>query len=56
MRQFLPGNPGVAARFPVTIEFPRYNGEELTAIFSAGRRRQDSPSPPKPAIKPATCS
>jgi Holliday junction resolvasome RuvABC ATP-dependent DNA helicase subunit len=35
VREFLLGNPGLAARFPVTIEFPGYTGEELTAIFTA---------------------
>jgi hypothetical protein len=35
VRQFLLDNPGLAARFPVTIEFPGYTGEELTAIFAA---------------------
>lgn len=35
VRQFLLDNPGLAARFPVTIEFPGYTGEELTAIFTA---------------------
>ena len=29
VRQFLLDNPGLAARFPVTIEFPGYTGEEL---------------------------
>jgi hypothetical protein len=35
VRQFLLDNPGLAARFPVTIEFPAYTGEELAAIFSS---------------------
>ena len=35
VRQFLLGNPGLAARFPVTIEFPGYTAEELAAIFTA---------------------
>lgn len=35
VRQFLLGNPGLDARFPVTIEFPGYTGGELSAIFSS---------------------
>ena len=35
VRQFLLDNPGLAARFPVTIECPGYTGEELAAIFSS---------------------
>jgi len=35
VREFLLDNPGLAARFPVTIEFPGYTGEELAAIFAA---------------------
>ena len=40
VRQFLLDNPALAARFPVTIEFPGYTGDELTAIFS--RRAQEA--------------
>ncbi len=35
VRQFLLDNPGLAARFPVTIELPGYTGDELAAIFSS---------------------
>ncbi len=35
IRQFLLDNPDLAGRFPVTIEFPRYTGDELAAIFSS---------------------
>jgi Holliday junction resolvasome RuvABC ATP-dependent DNA helicase subunit len=35
VRQYLTDNPGLATRFPVTIEFPAYTGAELAAIFTA---------------------
>jgi SpoVK/Ycf46/Vps4 family AAA+-type ATPase len=35
VREFLLANPGLAARFPVTIEFPGYTGEEMAAIFTS---------------------
>ena len=40
VRQFLLDNPGLAARFPVTVECPGYTGEELAAVFS--RRAQEA--------------
>jgi Holliday junction resolvasome RuvABC ATP-dependent DNA helicase subunit len=38
LRQFLLDSPGLAARFPVTIDFRGYTGQELAAIFSARAR------------------
>lgn len=40
VRQYLQDNRGLAAQFPVTIEFAGYTGEELAAIFAA--RAQDA--------------
>ena len=40
VRQYLHDNRGLAAQFPVTIEFTGYTGEELAAIFAA--RAQDA--------------
>ena len=39
VRQYLQDNRGLAAQFPLTIEFTGYTGEELAAIFTA--RAQD---------------
>jgi hypothetical protein len=56
VRQFLLDNPGLAARFPVTIEFAAYTGEELPPSSPPGRRRPGSRSPPGPGTRPAACS
>ena len=40
VRQHLQDNRGLAAQFPVTLEFAGYTGEELAAIFTA--RAQDA--------------
>lgn len=35
MRQFLAANPGLASRFPTTVNFPGYTDGELAEIFTA---------------------
>jgi hypothetical protein len=46
MTDLVGANPGLRSRFPKTIHFPDYSGEELMAIFSsiAGKGRYD-PTP-----------
>jgi len=45
MRRFIASNPGLASRFPRTIEFPSYTATELAAILRlmATRQREELP-------------
>lgn len=41
MYEFVESNPGLRARFDVTIEFPDFNADELEAIFLGFAQRND---------------
>src|SRR5262249_52463545 len=45
MRHFIAANPGLASRFNKTIEFPRYEPAELTAILRLMAKRQHDELP-----------
>jgi stage V sporulation protein K len=40
MRRFMDTNPGLAGRFPKTIDFPSYNSEDLCEIFRRMAEKQ----------------
>lgn len=41
MRRFISSNPGLASRFPKTIEFPPYEAQELCEIFRGMAQHQN---------------